>query len=303
MNGQARTPRRTTGPEPGQAAGSPGATARALGQAAGSPGATARALGQAVGAEWAKVWSVRSTWWCLACALALTVLTAVTLGGAAATDALRDGAAGVRVTASEPVVSATSFVQFALVALAMLTITAEYASGGIRVTLQATPVRGVMLAAKALVVAPVMFAAGVLSGAVATAAVYLLLSIDVFGGLVALPAADVALDLLGTGVYYAFVAVLTLGVGAAVRSAAGTLTVVFMLLMGLPLLLLMTGSQVAVDASMRLPMFAGLAFMGSTGNLTGGPIPYPAGEGLAWLVAWTAAALVAGLVVLRRRDA
>ncbi|MFC5831800.1 ABC transporter permease [Nonomuraea insulae] len=261
-----------------------------------------RALWQAIGSEWAKLWSVRSTWWCLACALALMVLTAITLGGASATDALRDGA-GVRVVASQAVVSATSFVQFALVALAMLTITSEYASGAIRVTLQATPARGVVLAAKALVVAPVMFAAGVVSGAVATAAVYAVLSIDVFGGLVVLPIGGAVLDLLGVGVFFALVSVMTIGVGAAMRSAAGTLTVVFMLLMGLPLMLLMTGSQAAVDASLRMPMFAGLAFMGSTDNMTGGPIPYSAREGLAWLLAWAAVAVVAGHAVLRRRDA
>lgn len=261
-----------------------------------------RTLRQAIGSEWAKLWSVRSTWWCLACALALMVLTAITLGGATATDALRDGV-GVRVVAGQAVVSATSFVQFALAALAMLTITSEYASGAIRVTLQATPVRGVVLAAKALVVAPVMFAAGVVSGAVAAAAVYAVLSIDVFGGLVVLPIGETVLDLLGVGVFFALVSVMTIGAGAAMRSAAGTLTVVFMLLMGLPLMLLMTGSQAAVDASLRMPMFAGLAFMGSTDNMTGGPIPYSAGEGLAWLLAWAAVAVVAGHAVLRRRDA
>ncbi|MGW0811054.1 ABC transporter permease [Nonomuraea sp. NPDC002799] len=260
-------------------------------------------LWQAMRAEWVKLWSVAATWWCLAGALALTMLAAVTLGGAAVTDARREGVTGVTVTASEPVVSATSFTQFALVALAMLTITSEYASGAIRVTLQATPVRGVVLAAKALVLAPVMFAAGVVTGAVATAAVYLVLLADVFGGLAVLPVGEVVRDLLGTGVFYALVAVMTVGVGAAMRSAAGTLTVVFMLVMGLPLLLLMTGSQAAVDASMRMPMFAGLAFMGSTDNLTGGPIPYSAGEGLLWLLAWAAAGIVAGHAVLRRRDA
>jgi ABC-2 type transport system permease protein len=260
-------------------------------------------LWQVAGAEWAKLWSVRSTWWCLAGALVLLVLGALTLGGATATDALRDGVAGVLVTASEPVVSATSFAQFALVAMAMLVITSEYASGGIRVTLQATPVRGRVLAAKALVVAPVMFMAGVVSGAVATAVVYAVLSLDVFGGLVALPFGEVVHDLLAVGVFFALVSVMTLGAGAAMRSAAGTLTVAFMLLMGLPLMLLMTGSQAALDASLRMPLFAGLAFMGSTDNLTGGPIPYPAGEGLVWLLAWTAAALVAGHAVLRRRDA
>ncbi|MBF8192742.1 ABC transporter permease [Nonomuraea sp. K274] len=260
-------------------------------------------LWQAVQAEWAKLWSVRSTWWCLAGASVLMVLSAVTLGGATATEASRGGDAGVRVVASEPVISATSFVQFALVALAMLVITSEYSSGGIRVTLQAMPVRGVVLAAKALVVAPVMFAAGVLSGGVGTAAVHALLSIDVFGGVVVAPVGEVVPDLLGVGFFFALVSVMTLGVGAAMRSATGTLTVTFMLLMGLPLLLLMTGSQAAVDASLRTPSFAGLAFMGSTDNMTGGPIPYPAGEGLAWLLAWTAAAVAAGYAVLRRRDA
>ncbi|WP_188193239.1 ABC transporter permease [Nonomuraea sp. SYSU D8015] len=260
-------------------------------------------LWQAAGAEWAKLWSVRSTWWCLAAAAGLMVLAAVTLGGATATEALRGEGPAVPVVASEPVVSATSFAQFALVAAAMLAITAEYASGSIRVTLQAVPVRGVMLAAKALVVAPVMAAAGVLSGAVATAAVYLLLSLDAFRGLVVLPIGEVVPDLLGVGGFFAFVSVMTLGVGAAVRSAAGTLTVVFMLLLGLPLMMLMTGSQVALDASLRMPTFAGLAFMGSTDNMTGGPMPYSAGEGLAWLAAWTAAALAAGHAVLRRRDA
>ncbi|MCK2219077.1 ABC transporter permease [Actinomadura sp. ATCC 31491] len=283
-------------------------TDRGAGMGAGAGWGPVRSLWQAAVAEWGKLWSVRSTWWCLAGAAALMVLAAVTLGGASATDALRaarePGAPpAAPVVAGEPVVSATIFAQFALVALAMLTVTAEYATGSVRVTLQAVPVRGVMLAAKALVLAPVMFAAGVLSGAVAVAAVYALLSADVFGGLVVAPPGEVARDLLGVGVFFALVAVLTLGAGAALRSAAGTLTVVFLLLMGLPLMLLMTGSQVAVELSLRMPMFAGLAFMGSADNLTGGPIPYPAVEGLAWLVAWTAAALAAGHAVLRRRDA
>ncbi|MET7462989.1 ABC transporter permease [Nonomuraea sp. NPDC005501] len=260
-------------------------------------------LARAVGAEWVKLWSVRSTWWCLAAATVLMVLSALMLGGATVTDMVREGVAGARLTASEPAVSATSFVQFALVAMAMLAVTSEYASGGIRATLQATPIRGRVLAAKALVVAPVMVAAGVVSGGAATVAVYAVLSADVFGGLVELPPAEVALDLLRMGVFFALVAVMAVGVGAAMRSAAGTLTVMFMLLMGLPLMLLMTGSQAALEASMRMPLFAGLAFMGSTDNLTGGPIPYTAAEGLAWLAGWTAAALAAGHALLRRRDA
>jgi ABC-2 type transport system permease protein len=261
------------------------------------------ALANAMAAEWTKVWSVRSTWLCLAGTVAASALGALTLGGSQATEALREGVVGARVVATDPVISASAFAQYAVITLAMLMVTAEYASGSIRGTLQAVPIRGRMLAAKALVVAPAMFAAGVLSGGVAALVTYLVLSADVFGGLAVLPAGEALGDLLRLGVYCALTAVLTVGVSVAVRSSAGALTAMFMLTMGLPLMLLMTGSQAALDVSMRLPMFAGLAFMESADNLTGGPIPYPAGEGLAWLVAWTAAALAGGYVVLRRRDA
>ncbi|NUW33051.1 ABC transporter permease [Nonomuraea sp. SMC257] len=260
-------------------------------------------LGRAVGAEWVKLWSVRSTWWCLAGAAALMVLGAVTVGAGEATDLARSGAGNARLTAGEPVLSAAALVPFAMAAMATLVITSEYASRGIWGTLQAVPVRGRVLAAKALVVAPVAAVAGVLSGTAATAAVAAVLSADVFGVRVALPPADIALDLLRMGLFFALVSVMTVGVGAAVRSAAGTLSVVFMLLMGVPMLLLMTGGSVALEASLRMPLFAGLAFLESADTITGGPIPYPAGEGLAWLLAWTAAALAAGHAMLRRRDA
>lgn len=257
----------------------------------------------AMAAEWTKLWSVRSTWWCLTGATALTLLAALTLGGSQATDLLNAGVTRARLPATEAAISASTFTQIALVTLAILVITSEYASGAIRGTLQATPIRGRMLAAKAAVVAPVLFAVGVVSGAIGSVLVYLVLRLEIFGGYGTLAPGETALDLLRLGVFSALVSVMALGVGAALRSAAGTLTVVFMLLMGLPLVLLMTGSQALVEASFRLPMFAGLAFMESGDNLTGGPIPYSPGEGLAWLVFWALAALGCGYAVLRRRDA
>ncbi|WP_063780877.1 ABC transporter permease [Nonomuraea sp. SBT364] len=257
----------------------------------------------AMAAEWVKLWSVRSTWLCLAGAVIVTVLGGLTLGGAQATEALREGVAGARVVVTDPVISATAFAQYAVITLAMLLVTSEYASGSIRGTLQVVPIRGRVLAAKALVVAPVMFAAGVLSGGVAALVTHLVLSSDTFGGLAAFPPGEAVADLLRLGVFCALTGVLTVGVSVAVRGSAGALTAMFLLTMGLPLMLAMTGSQVALDVSMRLPTFAGLAFMESTENMTGGPIPYPALEGLAWLTGWTALALVAGQVVLRRRDA
>lgn len=259
-------------------------------------------LRRATAAEWTKLWSVRSTWWCLAGAAVLMVLTSLTVGASTATNRVGQGdSTPLDVTSSA--VSATSIAQFALVALAMLAVCSEYTSGSIRGTLQAVPSRGRMLAAKALVLVPVMFVAGVVLGAVATGGTYAVLSTDTFGGLARLRPAASAYDLFAIGVFFALTALLTLGLGVVLRSAAGTLTVAFMLLMGVPLVLVMSGSQVAADVSMRMPMFAGLAFMRSTDNITGGPIGYPAWQGLLWLTAWTAVAVAAGYAVLRKRDA
>lgn len=255
----------------------------------------------AVATEWTKLWSVRSTWWCLAGGVALLVLCTLTVGGALSSRNGRPRTADL--PATEAVGSAVIFAQFALITLAMLTVTGEYASGGIRSTLQATPVRGRVLAAKVLVVAPVLFVVGVVAGAGSALLSYAMLSAAPFDAPVTLAAGEMVGDLVRLGVFCALAGVLTVGSGFALRSAAGTLTVVFMLMMGLPLMLLMTGAPPLVEASLRLPMFAGLAFMESVENPTGGPVPYSAGEGLAWLVGWTVAALVAGYVVLRRRDA
>ncbi|MFG1947077.1 ABC transporter permease [Nonomuraea sp. NPDC048826] len=250
----------------------------------------------AMAAEWVKLRSIRSTWFCLAAGVVVSALGAVTLGGAAAME-------GAPVQATEPVVSVVLFSQYAALTLAVLAVTTEYASGTIRPTLQAVPVRGRMLAAKSLVVAPLLFAAGVLTGAVAALATYLVLLAPVFPTVPVLEPAETAADLLRLGVFHALIGVLAVGASAALRGSAGALAVLFMATLGLPLLLVMTGSSVAVEVSLRLPTFAGMAFLESTDNLTGGALPYPPGEGLAWLAAWTALAVAAGYAVLRRRDA
>ncbi|MFD2352501.1 hypothetical protein ACFSTC_29295 [Nonomuraea ferruginea] len=158
----------------------------------------------AMAAEWVKLRSIRSTWLCLAAGVVVSVLGAITLGGAAAMES-------EHVQATEPVVSVILFSQYAAIALAVLAVTTEYASGTIRPTLQAVPVRGRMLAAKALVVAPVLFAAGVLTGAAAALATYLVLLAPVFRSAPALAPAETAADLLRLGVFHALVGVLAVG--------------------------------------------------------------------------------------------
>ena len=251
----------------------------------------------AFGSEWTKFWTVRSTYWSMLGAGAMMGMAAVTLGADAATDGARGFAA------TQPVIDGAVFFAFGIVALAMLGVTAEYASGGIRPTLQAVPRRGRMLAAKALVVAAVVGVATALAGLITAVVVWAFLVMDPFDGAAALPAGEMAGDLLRLGCFGAMIGLLTVGVGFALRNAAGTLTVCFLLLVGLPLLLAMTGNDVLIEMSLRLPLFAGLMFMGSANTPAGDLLAYSALEGFAWLAGWTAAALAIGWSELRRRDA
>ncbi|GAA4435457.1 hypothetical protein [Phytohabitans houttuyneae] len=90
------------------------------------------------GAEWVKLWTVRSTWWCLASSLLLMGCTAFLLGNDFAYDlehpdeqAVRDTTATLQ-SVVDPAAASVSLAQFALIALAMLVITSEYSTGAIR---------------------------------------------------------------------------------------------------------------------------------------------------------------------------
>ncbi|MEV7039009.1 ABC transporter permease [Amycolatopsis sp. NPDC051061] len=249
-------------------------------------------LAGAVAAEWTKFWSVRATWWCLIAGAAL-MLGYSTLSGiaqrfdddpqAANTIALGGG---------------FYLTQFAVIALATLFVTSEYA-GGIRSTLLWTPVRERVVPAKAAILLPVLFAYGaVLSGA------GMALSGAVKDGH-GLPTTLEAGFTTASGMagYFALLGLLCTGVGWALRSAAGTLVTVIVLLVPLPLIVASLGLPELVS---YFPGIAGVNAMVEAGQpnpITMAPAPYAPWAGLLICAAWAAAALVTGAAVLRRRDA
>src|SRR5690606_12403626 len=111
--------------------------------------------------------------------------------------------------------------------LGALSITSEYASGLILSSLAAVPRRIPMLLAKALVVAALGFCVGVLSsfGGALIAAL-------TFGeaGFSALADAAVLVSLLGNTLYLTLAALLSLGIGALLRSSAGAISVIVTLM-------------------------------------------------------------------------
>jgi hypothetical protein len=105
-------------------------------------------------------------------------------------------------------------------------------------------------------------------------------------------------QILGVGLYQALVAVLTVGVAFAARHPAGALSVLVMLLWGLPSVLLGLGGDTLAAVDDGLPHGAGEHFMRA-----GADAPYSPVTAVLIVAAWAAAAHAAGLFVLRRRDA
>ncbi|MQY13793.1 hypothetical protein SRB5_39480 [Streptomyces sp. RB5] len=241
-------------------------------------------------AEWLKLRSVRSTWWFVAGA-AVTML--VVAPGTALTTSnnleMHGGDPGSVDAASAAVGTVAFAVQFVLGALGMLAMTSEFAGRSITVTLACTPVRARLMLAKAGVVAVVVFAVGVPLAAVGTAVSAPLL--DEYGRF---DAARTVAQVGAMGVHLALVAVLALGVGTLVRRSAGTITVLFGLLLVVPFVLQLLAaafdSEVFATVAEFTPTLAGQRFM--TGDAEYGLV----------VAAWAAAALAAGIRALRTRD-
>lgn len=234
-------------------------------------------------AEWIKLWTVRSTWWSLGAAAFLMVGAAGIMGADFAGDVSEgDFTNGTSLAVTGPARDAALIAQFGIITFAMLAVTAEFATGAIRGTFAADPWRGRVLLAK--------------TAAVTGAALPLALLITVAGVLVG----DVALGEYGTGggvpsavaattAYLVFGAVFTVGVAALVRSAAGTLSGVVVLLLMLPMMF---------DEGFwnYLPGGAGLALLGREDP------PYSRVVALVLLGVWAVAAQAAGYAAVRRRD-
>jgi ABC-2 type transport system permease protein len=244
-------------------------------------------FGRAARAEWLRLRTVRTTWWCLLAA----AVTIIGLGVTAAFETAQEPAGSLPAL---PVTFAGEFGvlpgQFALLLLALLAATAEHATGQIGPTLQWTPRRRVLLAARLAVPVVVVTVVGVLLALVS----------DIAAKLVA---PDLELTLSGLADSLGRIAavlaaggVLAVGIGLLLRSTAGALASVFMLQLVLPLLLPNFGVQWMADLGMLLPG------SGATFTLLDEPEMSTAAAA-ALLVGWAAAAVGAGGWSLLRRDA
>lgn len=200
----------------------------------------------------------------------------------------------------------------AIAVVAAMFITGEYRRNLMRTTLAASPRRGRVLAAKAIVIGAVSFAAGLIGAA---AAVLIGGEITRSRGYSEFPVAwSTELHvIIGTGVLVCVAAVFFLAVGAIVRRSVATVAIAVVALV-IPYFV----SVVAVVPTgvsqwlLRITPAAGYALQQpypAYSQVTGLYLPengyYPLAPlaGLAVLAGWTALALAAAVYLLRRRDA
>jgi hypothetical protein len=263
-------------------------------------------LGHALASEWTKIRTVRSTMWTLGIMFALVVgigfLTALGLSGSqeAQTPILAGGLFGLMLG------------QICIITLGVLVVTSEYSTGMIRATLTACPSRSRVLLAKAIVFFLLSFTMTTAAAALTALIHFSMLSgrpparfaqipkESIVNGDVVATGGEWLGATVGAGLYVALLGLLALAVGTLLRHSAGAITTMLGFVL-LPLLLaLFMVTERLQPIRQKLIEYSPLNGLASLYRVSGDGT----GWDLLWLLAGvTAAALVAALAVLEKRDA
>jgi ABC-2 type transport system permease protein len=242
-----------------------------------------------VRSEWAKLRSVRSTYWSLAVAVIAMI------GYGAINTASHTGSQPVTF---DPVLTSLSGVlvaQLAIAVLGVLVITSEYSTGLIRSTFAAAPQRHLVIAAKAAAFGAIALTAGTVASVIA-----FLVGQAVLGAHgVTLSSPGAARSIIGVGLYLGLLAVLAVALGAIVRRTAGGIAALVGLILILPALLLTLPASIQDTVVKFLPGNAGQAIFTTTKDSS----TLSPWAGLTIFALYVTATTAISVVLVRRRDA
>ncbi|MCA2227115.1 ABC transporter permease [Nonomuraea aurantiaca] len=239
--------------------------------------------------EWTKIRSVRSTVWTLA------VTAVLMLGFSALVSVAAKNMANGPVPGSQVIVSSLTGAMMASIAMAtlgVLVISSEYRTGGIRTSLMAVPQRMRLLTGKIVVLAAVSLVVCLVASAGAVGV----------GVVISQPPSvemgEVARASLGSGLYLTACGLFGLGLGTLIRHTPGAIVSAISLIMVLPTVASQLPGQWGRTVAEYFTTNAGLLVV--SGESRGSLGPW---SGFAVYLAWVAVAVIAGAVLMRRRDA
>ncbi|AZS70711.1 hypothetical protein DDE74_06930 [Streptomyces lydicus] len=258
---------------------------------------------RALRAEWAKFWSLRSSWITLGVALLLLIAIGAIASATYSPDATGGGAAAGPGPVSGPsdavslALTGLTFASLAVGVLGVLLSAGEYSTGMIRSTLAAVPRRLPVLWSKTAVfgaVALVVTTVGAL-------AAFGLGSLSLSGAEIALSLGDdgVLRSLVGAGLYLGLVGVFGVALGALVRSTAGGIAILVGVLLILSSLTSLLPDSWSDAITPYLPGNAGSAVY----TLHQSSDSLSPGAGLAVFAGWVALTLAGAAYRLVRTDA
>jgi ABC-2 type transport system permease protein len=242
-------------------------------------------FGAVVRSEWTKLRSVRATWWC-------TALYLLVVGGSGWLAAASTDTSARADIAVQTALTGFGVGQLALVVLGVLAVSAEFASGMVLVSLTTVPRRTRLLLAKTVVVAVWCLLLSALLAVVCALAARTLTAVP--GGV--RPGDPAVLRTLGLQVAAAgLVGVLSVALGAVLRSTAGAVGIGTALVLVLPPAFALAGGELASRVSQGLP-----ALRVGEDAFVAVATPWPVG--MAIVAAWALGVWVLGAVLIERRD-
>jgi ABC-type transport system involved in multi-copper enzyme maturation permease subunit len=254
-------------------------------------------IGDLTRSEWTKLESVRSTKW----TLGLTILIGLGVSAIAAAETTSHwNSPGSNHFGFDPTglsLTGVFIAQLIIGVLGVMVMSAEYTTGTIRATFSAAPRRTEVLLAKTIV-----FGTVALSVAMVTA----FLSFFLGQALLTAPAVHATLStpnalrqVVGMGLFLAIVGLFAMGLATIIRHTAGSISAFVALLLVLPSILRALPNSLYDSIVKFMPSNIGNALVSSTPQSNS----FSPWIGLLVMVGYTAALLVIGGVLMKRRDA
>jgi len=262
--------------------------------------------------EWIKLMSLRSTIWCYAILVFLTLGLAALFGSTLYVEGMTLDHDTQQTFAVQAVTFSVGMSQLVVAVLGALVITGEYGTGMIRSTLTAVPARLPALFGKIVVFGAVTFVISLVA---------MVLSALLSAPLLANSGVDVDFAdgaywaaLVGAAGFLALTGVFATAVGTIVRNSAGAIAIVLGFVLVLPTIVqifaAITRAEWVANLGNFLPSNAGSRMSAYIGESAASADPLGLGgfvlepwQGALVLVAWVVALLALASVLLKQRDA